>query len=74
MSGLSASLGLAVWVYQLPREFGSFNVLCISVYRVRLGVLWRFSRLVVMGVLIVWVAYMYIFLDQRFTNHVHVVS
>ena len=24
--------------------------------------------------LIVWVAYMYIFLDQRFTNHVHVAS
>ena len=40
-------------VYQLPREFGSFSglaVLCISVDCVRLGVLWRFSRLVVMGV------------------------
>ena len=40
-------------MYQLPREFGSFNglaVLCISVDYVRLGVLWRFSRLVVMGV------------------------
>ena len=51
-------------MYQLPREFGSFNGLaglCISVYCVRLGVLWRFSRLVVMGVSIVWVAYMYIF-------------
>ena len=46
----------------------------ISVYCVQLGVLWRFSRLVVMGVSIVWVAYMYIFLDQRFTNHVHVAS
>ena len=47
-------------MYQLPREFGSFNGLanlCISVYCVRLGVLWRFSRLVVMGVSIVWVAY-----------------
>ena len=44
------------------------------VYCVRLGVLWRFSRLVVVGVSIVWVAYMYIFLDQRFTNHVHVAS
>ena len=30
--------------------------------------------LVVMGISIVWVAYMYIFLDQRFTNHVHVAS
>ena len=40
-------------MYQLPREFGNFNglaVLCISVDCVRLGVLWRFSRLVVMGV------------------------
>ena len=64
-------------MYQLSREFGSFNGLaglCISVYCVRLGVLWRFSRLVVMGVSIVWVAYMYIFWDQRFTNHVHVAS
>ena len=64
-------------MYQLPREFGSFNgfaVLCISVDCVRLGVLWRFSRLVVMGVSIVWMAYMYIFLDPRFTNHVHVAS
>ena len=39
-----------------------------------LGVLSRISILVVMGVSIVWVAYMYIFLDQRFTNHVHVAS
>ena len=42
LSGLSASLGWAVWVFQLPREFGSFNGLaglCISVYCVRLGVL-----------------------------------
>ena len=64
-------------MFQLPREFGSFNGfagLCISVYCVRLVVLWRFSRLVVMGVSIVWVAYVYIFLDQRFTNHVHVAS
>ena len=46
-------------MYQLPREFWSFNglaVLCISVDCVRLGVLWRFSRLVVMGVSIVWMA------------------
>ena len=28
----------------------------------------------VMGVSIVWSAYMYIFLDQKFTSHVHVVS
>ena len=66
LSGLSASLGWAVWVYQLPRGFGSFNGLtglCISVFCVRLGVLWRFNRLEVMGVSIVWVAYMYIFLD-----------
>ena len=51
-------------MYQLPREFGSFNglaVLCISVDCVCLDVLWRFSRLVVMGVSIVWEAYMYIF-------------
>ena len=64
-------------MFQLHREFGSFNGLdglCISVYCVRLGVLWRFSRLQVMGVSIVWVAYLYIFLDQRFTNHVHVAS
>ena len=43
-------------MYQLPREFGSFNGLaglCISVDCVCLGVLWRFSRLVVMGVSIV---------------------
>ena len=49
-------------MYQLPREFRSFNglaVLCISVDCARLGVLWRFSRLVVMGVSIVLVAYMY---------------
>ena len=58
-------------MYQLPREFESFNGLAglrISVYCVRLGVLGRFSRLVVIGVSIVWVAYMYIFLDQKFTN------
>ena len=66
-------------MYQLPKEFGSFNGLaglCISVYCVRLAVLWRFSRLMAtcVGVSIVWVAYMYIFLDQRFTNHVHSVS
>ena len=29
LSGLSASLGWAVWVYQLPREFGSFNGLAV---------------------------------------------
>ena len=64
-------------MFQLPREFGSFNGLaglCISVYCVHLGVLWRFNSLEVMGVSIVWVAYVYIFLDQRFTNHVHVAS
>ena len=64
-------------MYQLPREFGSFNglaCLCISVYCVRLSVLWRFNRLEVMGFTIVWVAYVYIFLDQRFSNHVHVAS
>ena len=64
-------------MYQLPREFWSFKGLaglCIPMYCVRLGVLWRFSRLVVMGVSIVWVAYMYIFLDQRFINPVHVSS
>ena len=64
-------------MYQLPMELGSFNglaVLCISVDCARLGVLWRFSRLKVMGVSIVSVAYMYIFLDQRFTNHVRVAS
>ena len=55
-------------MFQLPREFGSFNGLaglCISVYHmycVRLGVLWRFNRLVVMGVSIVWVAYVYIYI------------
>ena len=64
-------------MYHLRREFGSFNrlaVLCISVDCVRLGVLWRFSRLVVMGVSIVWMAYMNIFLDQRITIHAHVAS
>ena len=49
-------------------------VLCISLDCARLGVLWRFSRLKVMGVSTVSVAYMYIFLDQRFTNHVRVAS
>ena len=64
-------------MYQLPRELGSFNGLaglCISVDRVCLGVLSQISILVVMGVSIVWKAYMYIFLVQRFTNHVHVAS
>ena len=64
-------------MYQLPREFGSFNGLaglCISVDSVCLGVLSRISILVVMGVSIVWVEYTYIFFDQRFTNHVHVAS
>ena len=64
-------------MYQLPREFGCFNGLaglCISVDCVCLCVLSRISILVVKGVSIVWVAYMYIFLDQRFTNHVHVAS
>ena len=35
-------MGWAVWVFQLPREFGTFNGLAglfISVYCVRLGVL-----------------------------------
>ena len=62
---------------QLPREFGSFNGLaglCISVDCVHLGELWRFGRLMVMSFSIVWVAYMYIFSDQMFTNHVHVAS
>ena len=64
-------------MYQLPSEFGSFNGLaglCISVDCVCLVVLSRISILVVMGVSIVWVAYMYTFLDQRFSNHVHVAS
>ena len=58
-------------------EFGSFNWLacvCITVDCVRLSVLWRFSGLMAMGVSIVWVAYMYIFSDQRFSYHVHVAS
>ena len=55
-------------------DFKGLAGLSISVYCVRLGVLWRFSRLVVVGVSNVWVAYMYIFLDQGFTNHVHVAS
>ena len=49
-------------MYQLPWEFGSFNGLaglCISVYCVRLGVLWRFSRLVIMDVS--FVIHVYIF-------------
>ena len=51
-------------MYQLPREFGSFNGLaglCISVYCVRLGVLWRFSILVIMGVSFVIHVHVYIF-------------
>ena len=56
----------------LIRVFQWLAELYIPVYC--LGVLWRFSRLVVMNVSIVWVAYMYIFWDQRFTNHVHVAS
>ena len=54
-------------MYQLPREFVRFNGLaglCISVDLVRLCVPWRFSRLVVMGVSIVWEAYMYTFSDR----------
>ena len=54
-------------MYQLTRDFGNFNGLaglCISVYYVRFGVLWRFSRLVVMGVSIVCVANMYIYYAQ----------
>ena len=46
-------------MFQLHREFWSFNGLAglrISVYCVRLGVLWRFNRLEVMSVSIVWVA------------------
>ena len=37
-------------MYQLPREFGSFNALadlCISVYCVRLSVLWRYKKYIV---------------------------
>ena len=63
------------------RRFGCISCLlnglaglCISVDCVRIGVLWQFSRLVVKGVSIVWVTYVYIFLGQRFTNHVHVAS
>ena len=44
------------------------------VFQCTVCVLWRFNRLVVMGVSIVWVAYVYIFLDQRFSKHVHVAS
>ena len=64
LSCLSASLGWAVWVYQLPREFGSFNGLtglCMSMYCVRLGVLWRFSRLAIMGVYCLGGIHVYIF-------------
>ena len=32
------------------------------------------DSVVVMGVSTVWMAYMNIFLDQRFTNHAHVAS
>ena len=46
----------------------------VCVFQCTVCVWVRFSILVVMGVSIVWVAYMYIFLDQRFTNHVLVVS
>ena len=38
------------------------------------GVFVYFSGLMAKGVSIVWVAYMYIFSDQRFTNHVQVAS
>ena len=56
------------WAERFGFTFGSFNGLagvCISVDCVRLGVLWRFSRLVVMGDSIVWVAYMYIFFGSK---------
>ena len=43
------------------------DCVCVWVY-CRESVYW------VMGVSNVWVAYMYIFLDQMFTNHVHVAS
>ena len=39
-------------MFQLPREFGSFNGLaglCISVHCVHLVVLWRFNRLEAYG-------------------------
>ena len=65
MSGLGASLGLAVWVYQLPRCLGVSNG-CV-----RLGVLWRFCRPVVMVFMVV-MGVAYIFSDQRVNNHVHV--
>ena len=58
-------------MFHMHREFWSFNGLaglCISVYCVRLGVLWRFNRLEVMSVSIVWVAYVYIFLDTWHLN------
>ena len=60
---------LGVWEFQLVGWLVYFSGL-----HARLGVMWRFSRLVVMGISIVWVAYMYIFFDQKFTNHVHVAS
>ena len=46
----------------------------VCVFQCTVWVLWRFNRLMVMGVSIVWVAYVSIFLDQRFTKHVHVAS
>ena len=54
-------------MFQLPREFGSFNGLaglCISVCFVRLGVLWRFSRLVIMGVNSLVGIYVYILVSK----------
>ena len=59
-------------MYQLPRGLESFNGLtglCISVGCVRLGVLWRFCRLVVMVFMVV-LGVAYIFSDQRVTNNV----
>ena len=46
----------------------------VCVFQCSVCVLWRINRPVVMGVSIVCVAHMFIFLDQRFTNHVHVAS
>ena len=62
-------------MYQLPREFGSFKWLaglCVSVYCVCLGSIQYTGGYGCFNCL--GGIYIYIFLDQRFTNHVHVVS
>ena len=77
MSGLGASPGWAVWVYQLPRGLGSFNGLtglCISVGCVVLGVLWRFCRPVVMVFIVVMGWHIYFGIKELLIMYNHIIT